>query len=358
MPALRVLTASEQVANYLREEIRNGTWRETMPGGDRLARELSVGRNTIDAALRKLEEDGTLLTEGGGRRRKIMPLAHLATRPLQVRLLPYSDEDPTSSTWQDVLQRVRAAGHVAEFADQSVSKLTRDLRRLERVVNKSPGHSWVVIGGSRELLSWFAENQVSVFAMAGRMRGVPIAGVKPDKIAAQTLALRRLVELGHRRIVRVLLPDRVTPTLGFPEQAFIDELEALGISTGPYHLAVWDGTLRGFHERLDALFRHTPPTAIFLDASSLFIAAQNYLARRGILAPEHVSLISMDPDPYFDLLDPAPTHISWTFEDLSRRVVRWLDNVARGKEDTRQTFTKAQFIEGGTIRPVSIGKSG
>jgi DNA-binding LacI/PurR family transcriptional regulator len=351
MPALRVLTASEQVANHLREEIRNGTWRETMPGGDRLARELSVGRNTIDAALRKLEEEGTLLPEGGGRRRKIMPMAHAATRPLRVCLLPYTDEDTVNSAWQDVLQRVRAAGHTADFAEQSVSSLSRDLRRLKRLVNNSPADAWVVIGGSRELLGWFAENQVTAFAMAGRMRGVPIAGVKPDKIAAQTLALRRLVELGHRRIVRMTLPDRVTPTLGFPEQAFIDELKALGISTGPYNLPVWDGTLKGFHERLDALFRLTPPTAIFLDASALFIAAQNYLARRGILAPEHVSLISMDPDPYFDLLDPAPTHIQWTFEDLSRRAVRWLDKVARGKQDMRQKFTKARFIEGGTIGP-------
>jgi hypothetical protein len=35
-----------------------------------------------------------------------------------------------------------------------------------------------------------------------------------------------------------------------------------------------------------------------------------------------------------------------------RRVVRWADNVARGKEDRRQTLTKMEFIEGGTIGPV------
>jgi hypothetical protein len=35
-----------------------------------------------------------------------------------------------------------------------------------------------------------------------------------------------------------------------------------------------------------------------------------------------------------------------------RRVVRWVDNVAKGKNDQRQTLTKIEFIEGGTMGPV------
>jgi hypothetical protein len=30
-------------------------------------------------------------------------------------------------------------------------------------------------------------------------------------------------------------------------------------------------------------------------------------------------------------------------------VVRWTTNVARSKEDRRQSLTKAEFIEGGTV---------
>ena len=44
---LQVLTASEQVAAFLREEIRRGRWQDSMPGGDRLVQELGVGRNTV-----------------------------------------------------------------------------------------------------------------------------------------------------------------------------------------------------------------------------------------------------------------------------------------------------------------------
>lgn len=35
-----------------------------MPGGDRLARDLGIGRNTIDAALLQLEKEGLLVRLG------------------------------------------------------------------------------------------------------------------------------------------------------------------------------------------------------------------------------------------------------------------------------------------------------
>jgi hypothetical protein len=38
-----------------------------------------------------------------------------------------------------------------------------------------------------------------------------------------------------------------------------------------------------------------------------------------------------------------------------KRVIRWADNVAQGKDDRRQTHIQATFIDGGTIGPVSTG---
>jgi hypothetical protein len=36
------------------------------------------------------------------------------------------------------------------------------------------------------------------------------------------------------------------------------------------------------------------------------------------------------------------------------RIVRWVQHVSQGKEDTRQTVIKAEFIEGGTIGPAPV----
>ena len=50
---------------------------------------------------------------------------------------------------------------------------------------------------------------------------------------------------------------------------------------------------------LDNLLRHTAPTALILDHAILLHTARAHLARKGILAPEHVSLVCADPDPAF-----------------------------------------------------------
>ena len=71
MTTIRILAASEQVAEHLRNELAKGTWSGLMPGSNRLARELGVGGNTLEAALKQLEKEGTLISQGPNRRRKI-----------------------------------------------------------------------------------------------------------------------------------------------------------------------------------------------------------------------------------------------------------------------------------------------
>jgi len=84
-----------------------------------------------------------------------------------------------------------------------------------------------------------------------------------------------------------------------------------------------------------------------------FTIAQQQLARRGILSPEHVSLICSDPDPSFEWFLPRVAHIDWDPRPVVRRIVRWVEHVAHGKDDRRQSETKAEFIDGGTIGPAA-----
>ena len=48
---------------------------------------------------------------------------------------------------------------------------------------------------------------------------------------------------------------------------------------------------------------------------------------------------------------PAVTHMHWDAEEMKRRIARWANHVARGREDLRQVFLKAELAAGGTIGP-------
>ena len=219
------------------------------------------------------------------------------------------------------------------------------------MVGKVETDAWVVVAGSQDVLRWFAAQATPVLALFGRRRAVSIAGIGPDHLPAMLAALRRLVELGHRRIVTLVRPERRIPHPGYLERAVLAELAANGIPVGPYNLPNWDNTREGLHRCLDELYRLTPPTALIIDEASIFTATQQHLARRGILAPQHVSLVCCEPDPAFAWFEPPITHLRWDSRPLVRHIVRWAAGVAGGRNERHQWFTKVEFVEGGTIGP-------
>ena len=80
------------------------------------------------------------------------------------------------------------------------------------------------------------------------------------------------------------------------------------------------------------------------------------IENRGIVAPRDVSLVVADDDPSFAWCNPIPSHIRWDYRPVVRHVVRWAKNVASGKEDRRTFGTESEFVKGGTIGPVPVGR--
>jgi len=350
MKRLVISPMAEQVAQLLEQELRRGRWSGEMPGRDRLALELGVNRKTVERALVKLEERGLLAGAGPGRRRRIVIPADEKHRPaLRVAILSYDRTDRGLPYMIDLQHRLEGAGHVAGFASRTLLELGQKASRVATFVERNPADAWVVVGGAYEINEWFAMQPLPAFALFGRRRGLDIAGTGPDKVPAIREIVRRLVALGHHRIVMLAREDRRKPLPGTAENAFLDELEAHGIATGSYHMPQWEETPAGFRHCLDQLFNVTPPTALILDETLFLGVARQHLAQRGIFSPQHVSLISRDPDPSFAWYSPSIAHIQWDPDQVVRRVVHWVNNVAQGKDDRRQTITKSEFIEGGTI---------
>jgi DNA-binding LacI/PurR family transcriptional regulator/DNA-binding transcriptional ArsR family regulator len=357
MSELRILSASEQVASHMREQISRRIWTGTMPGGGRLSRELGVGRMTVESALAILEAEGLLETQGIGKRRRIAPLNDLSTPNLRVAILLYAPDDSKIYYNVDMQHRLLNAGHFASFTSKTLVELGMDPKRIARFVESTPADAWVVSSGSREVLEWFAEHRLPTFAFAGRRHQVRIASTGPDKEAALRSMVQRLVDLGHRSIVMLAQAVRCKPEPGRFEQLFLDELAAHGIKYSSFNLPDWKESAEGLEEVLDNLFRYTSPTALIIQETHTFIAVQQHLAQRGILAPRDVSLISDEPASLFTWCRPTVAHINWDGGQIARRAVRWANNVARGKDDRRCSFIKSEFVDGGTLGPVPKGRA-
>lgn len=356
MRNLSIRSASGQLAEYLKEEIRSRRWTGTMPGESWMVTNLQVGRDTVRAAMAQLEEEGLLVSNGQGRRRRIaMSEDAFTTRKIRVRIFPYEKQDRGDIDSSSLLAELLEAGMDADFAGKSLKELGMEVDRVARYVKQNPADAWIVSAASREVLEWFSGQETPAMAMYGRHRELSIAAAFPMVIPGQTAAVQRMIELGHRRIVMLAREERRKPKLSHPEQVFIDQLEAAGITTGDYNLPDWEESREGLSRLLDELFRFSPPTALILQEAQLFIAVRTYLADRGIVAPRDVSLVVAEDDPSFGWCNPIPSHIRWDYRPVVRRIVRWARNVAADKEDRRKIGTESKFVEGGTIGPANRG---
>lgn len=352
MPSLRFSSVSEQVADHVREGLASGRWQKTMPGRSLLAQELGVSRKTVESALKSLEAEGLLQGRGPGRRRLIvLRQENVVRRGLRVAILGGDFEAGSESFIVELLHLLEEAGHTPFFTDKSLLELGMDAGSVARFVGDTEADAWVVVAGSRSVLEWFSAFPIPSFALFGRRRGLPIAAAGPDKPPICAAVTRHLIALGHRRISMVIRKQHRLPDPGGSARSFMGELEAAGIPSGAFNLPDWEESKEGFAALLGSLFERTPPTGLILDEPFLYNAALHYLAKRGLRVPEDVSLICTDADRSFAWCDPSVAHICWDYRPVVRRVVRWASNVSRGKDDKRQTLTKAEFVDGGTVGP-------
>ncbi len=352
MSYLLTNSLAEQVTGHLREGIKTGRWKDLMPGRNRLAKDLGISPTTITRALNSLEQEGLLVPQGAGQRRRIVLQEHeFEKRAQQIALMLDDSNYHTSAVMLELSHQLEKAGHAPFFPNKTLTDLGRNPQRVVRYIQRTDADAWLITSGPRDILSAVAELEKPVFALFGRHGGLNIAGARPDKAPPLALLTQRLISMGHQRISFLCAPQIRSPKKAKLLEVFLDELEAAGIKTGEYNCPNWEENQRGFIQVLDSLFKATPPTALILDEAYLFHAAYHYLAQLGLRVPQDVSLICMDDDPSFLWCRLSVSHIKWEYLPIVRRIVRWTNNVAKGKADNRQTVTKAKLVVGGTIGP-------
>jgi DNA-binding LacI/PurR family transcriptional regulator len=354
MEPLTVFSAAEQVAAHLRAELLRGNLTGMMPGVNRLAADLGVNRKTVESALAQLKAQGLVVGQGRGRHCRIeLPRGH-APPSMRLAILEYDAASKNEPYMIDLMHHLQNAGHTAFYSQKTLMDLKMDVRRVARHVKSIRADAWVIGAGSFEVLEWFSAQPTPAFAMFGAFRGLPIAGVGTDSISAITAVGSHLVKLGHQRIAILTRSQHRLPEPNPAVRAFLQELKTHGIQTGPYNLPDWEQSKEGLQAMLESLFQLTPPTALLIDEAVIFAAVQQFLLKRGIRVPEDVSLVCIDSCPTFAWCEPSVSHLGWDWRLVSRRIQRWANNVARGKDDKRQRLIKTDFVAGGTVGPVPV----
>ena len=138
-----------------------------------------------------------------------------------------------------------------------------------------------------------------------------------NNLEATLMATRRLIELGHRRILAVG-SSRTIPNMRERISGFETAIAAAGLG-GSCEVLCGGGDLhaigRALHHRLQ---RGPLPTAVFALSDVATLAAVQELGEHGLRMPEDVSMLGFDDHEWMQVLRPPISAVRQPIEEMAR----------------------------------------
>jgi DNA-binding LacI/PurR family transcriptional regulator len=358
MQPIRRPNVSEHTAQHLREGFRSGRWSGKLPGVGLLAKELGVSRDAVRAALRLLEQEGIIASGGAGRSRTLAAPAGLdSRRVLRVGiLLPSPMEKDNALTHElifSVRQAIEALGHVCFIAAKSSQQLHGRPERIRRHMADCKADAWIVYSAGREILEMVSASELPALALGGPAMGLGLASSRADLAVPLRTCVDCLADYGHKRMVLISPREWRLPSPNSSSQVFLDRLSHHGIrASARYNLPDWERTPEGLNKLLQSLFIATPPTALLLVEPEWLGPVLVFLAARGLRVPYHVSVVNIIPDPMQAFYRPAIAHFQWPVHPHVKRVLQWVNAIARGESDLKNKTTQPIFVPAESISSI------
>jgi DNA-binding LacI/PurR family transcriptional regulator len=175
-----------------------------------------------------------------------------------------------------------------------------------------------------------------------------LATVGADQYTGSRMAVRRLIELGHRGIAHLAGPaDSVDARER--ERGWRDELGAGGLAARVIGVGDWSpssGYRFGMSSDLDGL------TAVFASNDQMSIGLVHALNERGLSVPTDMSIIGFDDIPEAAYMTPPLTTVRQDFERIGRDMLSTLLSRIEGDGATDVPQSVPELIERSSTGPV------
>ena len=107
-------------------------------------------------------------------------------------------------------------------------------------------------------------------------------------------------------------------------KGYLDVLQDAGLADRAMVRGASFSVDNGYLETKLALSSGVRPTAIFAMSNTILLGTIKAVRESGLHVPEDISLVSFDNSSYFDLLDPAITHVSQPINNMGTLAIKIL----------------------------------
>ena len=148
--------------------------------------------------------------------------------------------------------------------------------------------------------------------------GGEIPAISVDQVTGARMAVRHLIELGHRKIWHLSGPRDWLETHGRIE-GWRTPLEEAGLPAPPLMTGDWSAR-SGYRAGLELADRDDV-TAVFAGNDQMALGMMRAFHERGIRVPDDVSIVGFDDIPEAEFLSPPLTTIRQDFDEVGRRCI-------------------------------------
>ncbi|MFI7665353.1 LacI family DNA-binding transcriptional regulator [Nocardia sp. NPDC049526] len=202
------------------------------------------------------------------------------------------------------------------------------------------------------LLQQLHEQRVPMVLVNRRTKGLAVGSVAADDAAGIGLAVKHLVELGHRRILHLAGPQ--TTSTG------VERLRAFRTAARENDLDDSDRIMvcdrwtedAGARALRTALDSDDDFTAIVAGNDLIALGCYDVFAERNINCPTDISVTGFNGMPYLDKLSPALTTIAIPHHDIGREAARMLlESIAEPDRTPRSVLLPPALVPRASTAP-------
>ncbi|GAA5194337.1 LacI family DNA-binding transcriptional regulator [Rugosimonospora acidiphila] len=259
-----------------------------------------------------------------------------------------------SKRMRAVDEAARSAGYQVSIANLDSADRGQLLAALD-VLLRQQIEGLVLIAADQDALEAIHSIELDVPLVTAESSGRPdLHSVSIDQFLGARLAVRHLVDLGHREILHLSGPlrhlDAVERLRGWRA-----ELETHGLAVREPLIGDWradSGYTAGIQlaDSLDC-------TAVFAGSDEMALGLLHAFRDRGIRVPEDLSVVGFDDLPGAAHFLPPLTTVRQDFDELARGVIATLLAMMDGTEVATPLHTEPELVVRESTRPLSLAPS-
>lgn len=219
---------------------------------------------------------------------------------------------------------------------------------LKNLVEKNPQTDWILFNSTQLMQQWFQLHGQTAVIAGSRFAGIHLPAVDIDSRATGVHAGHTLLGLGHSRIV-FLRP--IAATAGdLAVEAGLKEILGKADYTSVHFSVVTsgEGTTEICRTITKALAKSDCSTVVICARSTFVATVFSHLLQLGRRVPNDISLLSIEWEPFLDLVVPHISHYKVSPVEFAKQISNCISRSAAKQKNP--IFLTQEYIKGGSLK--------